>query len=1349
MLPILGALVFSSAAFAATGDITITVNDEMGNPLTSATVTAQCTEHGGTLMTGLTTNGSGQVTISNATAVANGCDEYDTEGGSEGTGDADSITVNVSKNGYVSKSQSFSSVWHDHNDPGASVTVTNVQFAVKVTVSDELSAAFTGGLIQTGDSAAITCLEGTGGNYYCAVPLSHTITAVQSGKIGFVQQTLPAAWTDRTANSDAQRTVSVTNMEYGHVIEVDNELDQSLSGATVTGGSGNTACVASGSTYYCAIPPAEDDSSSFTVAKDGYVTRTNITLANRTDATSEQQEADADLLFAVKVTGATDELGNSINLANVDTGNSYGVQCQESSNTWYCAVPLAHTGVTVRGIKDGYVANTSTTFTDRTSATDGQQSVSLSNVLFAYKVTAIQTEAIEADVTSGVSTLELGDNSGRNTCTLSSGTWYCPVSLSNSDGTIIARVVNHGYVEKSDYATTGFAIRDDHTDAQDSGTIGGIQYAYRFSQFTSEVIGADISDDVTTVAIGGYTCQEDEGEWYCAVPSDEGDVSATVTVDGYVEESLDIDDRTSSTDAQVTESVDDIKYAYKFTFDDELNHDLSNALVESNDGADYNIICLEAEGGGTWYCAVPINSGWGEGAEDSTYVSLEKDGYVTRGISTETLRTSHSDAQISQDMEGVAYSHRVTLDREGDNAALSGATLTIGEETCEEGIDEGDQGTGVYYCAIELNGDGDGASIAVSKTGYENTTVQTDDRTQHTNAQVTYSKTAEFQLKVVVEDELDNDLDISGLTYVFFNGWDNTPDYTSGNTAYWAEDTLGGHSSLIITKEGYIDADASNGGWIDANVTGGVQTGPTNGQTVVSLTNSGTIDDLINNGDDAEGSGLKFAQKVLVTRAGDNDPITNAVVTAGVNAQLSGGVTCVREDFGEEEEDGYYYCPVPTSNTNSKTLVAAPGYVTKQITFTPRQSDNTAQRSITAVLDGQGDNDDVTAEVYSQWPANETNVSVNIQPTVSFTSNMNSGTLNSQTVQLLEAREGEGIYGEQVPATVLYNSSSATVTLAPHSPLQPNTAYWIYVNGAKDTAGNFVATYNNIYGYHYFIEEGYEPLEEDDQPQNWFMTGDDESDDTAPDVYETNPANETDNVSDVVRPTITFTEAIKPEYFSSEYIMLKKDLGEGSEQVSASVESLIINGRWAARITPDEALDAEAYYFIEIAGNIEDLAGNYLLDYEGSWSGGMFRVAEAPTGELEVTGISSTQSYATANNDYDDGFEWIFNITVPTAENRAQLKFSDFISGSNSITANNIRYCSEESTNYSCGASDEWIDITGANSYGEASLNLDTDLSSSYNGRQIRVRVQMKVPNGTAGGSYSGSYGVQSEEWED
>jgi hypothetical protein len=130
-------------------------------------------------------------------------------------------------------------------------------------------------------------------------------------------------------------------------------------------------------------------------------------------------------------------------------------------------------------------------------------------------------------------------------------------------------------------------------------------------------------------------------------------------------------------------------------------------------------------------------------------------------------------------------------------------------------------------------------------------------------------------------------------------------------------------------------------------------------------------------------------------------------------------------------------------------------------------------------------------------------------------------------------------------------------------------------------------------------------------------------------------------------------------------------------------------------------------------------------------------------GTLVVTSITPIRTFATAGGGFDAGWAWTFNVTVPTSEASTSMKFANWVSGSNTIAAaTNIRFYSAQSSN--ANSTSTAITISAANTYSSA-MALNTDLDATTAGRQIQIIVEARVPSGQAGGSYSTSYGVQSE----
>ena len=131
------------------------------------------------------------------------------------------------------------------------------------------------------------------------------------------------------------------------------------------------------------------------------------------------------------------------------------------------------------------------------------------------------------------------------------------------------------------------------------------------------------------------------------------------------------------------------------------------------------------------------------------------------------------------------------------------------------------------------------------------------------------------------------------------------------------------------------------------------------------------------------------------------------------------------------------------------------------------------------------------------------------------------------------------------------------------------------------------------------------------------------------------------------------------------------------------------------------------------------------------------------TSTLMVTKITPVQVSGTSDNTYANGWKWVFDVTVPNNETQLGMKFTDWVSGSNTIpAAGNIRYFSAQSNNANSEATAVSIDT--ANAYPTANIILNSDLDVASADRQIQITVEVKIPVGTAVGAYSTTYGIQS-----
>jgi len=130
---------------------------------------------------------------------------------------------------------------------------------------------------------------------------------------------------------------------------------------------------------------------------------------------------------------------------------------------------------------------------------------------------------------------------------------------------------------------------------------------------------------------------------------------------------------------------------------------------------------------------------------------------------------------------------------------------------------------------------------------------------------------------------------------------------------------------------------------------------------------------------------------------------------------------------------------------------------------------------------------------------------------------------------------------------------------------------------------------------------------------------------------------------------------------------------------------------------------------------------------------------------LGVTQITSVKTSAVSDNSFDNGWKWLFDVTIPSSETLLQMKFADWTNGTAILpTANNMRFYSSQSTD--AYDSDHAVYVSSADVYGDAlHIDADKDLNASLAGRQVQIAVETKVPEGTTNGSYGTSYGINTD----
>jgi methionine-rich copper-binding protein CopC len=344
--------------------------------------------------------------------------------------------------------------------------------------------------------------------------------------------------------------------------------------------------------------------------------------------------------------------------------------------------------------------------------------------------------------------------------------------------------------------------------------------------------------------------------------------------------------------------------------------------------------------------------------------------------------------------------------------------------------------------------------------------------------------------------------------------------------------------------------------------------------------------------------------------------------------------------------------------------------------------------------------------VLSQTPiAGSTGQAITINPTITFSENMATSTINSSNVQLRKYTDDS-----MVNSSVTYSNKVATIY--PTSSLLNNTQYYIWVSGAEDLDTNPVTAYTTKASQEFTTVAI-----------------------SAPTVLSQTPTTGSTDQVITIEPTITFSEDMATSTINLSHVQLRK------YDDDSMVNSTFSYNNKVATIKPTSPLLNNTQYYIWVSG-AEDLDGNTVTAYTTKASQEFTTVAQAD-GSLAISPPEGLKpNYATADDSYANGWAWKFTITVPTSETSFKMKFDTWTSSlGNSIeSAGNMRYYSAQATTATSSANA--IEITDTNEYPATAMTLTGDLDENTAGRQIEVYVEMKVPVGSSGGSYSTRYGI-------
>lgn len=178
------------------------------------------------------------------------------------------------------------------------------------------------------------------------------------------------------------------------------------------------------------------------------------------------------------------------------------------------------------------------------------------------------------------------------------------------------------------------------------------------------------------------------------------------------------------------------------------------------------------------------------------------------------------------------------------------------------------------------------------------------------------------------------------------------------------------------------------------------------------------------------------------------------------------------------------------------------------------------------------------------------------------------------------------------------------------------------------------------------------------------------------------------------------------------------------------------------------SVSSDAPAFTELSDDMYVIVWNETCDDEtnptpsdgtisGEVTGGQ---SEEDPGSLEVTSIDAQKTTAIANGEFEDGWQYVFNITVPTDEPELAMKFANWMQTDGEHTlpvAGNMRISSEQAEATST------VLLSAENTYSSPDLTIVGDLNPEEDGLQVQVLVEVAVPSDTYNGTYSTEYGVR------
>ncbi|MBI5332775.1 MAG: hypothetical protein HZB65_04330 [Candidatus Aenigmarchaeota archaeon] len=954
--------------------VKVTIRDELGGGLNGATVTL----------------GTSDTEITDPVAVDGGSNDGD--GISDGVvyfarnpviaGQRVNISnITVTLNGYVFWANASEFNLTAQESAGQITRTSTNQFTIKVTnVTNEL-----GTQLMPMNSTEVIIATNSGGVTYSggiayinATSASTTLTASRSG---YVNTTATAA-----VSSTAQNITNITNVLFTiKVTNVTNELGTYLlpiDGAEVIITSTSGSVAYSGNKAYINATA----NAILTAAKTGYVNKTTATLAVSNSAQNATNVSS--LLFAIKVTNITDELGNNLGAMDgteIIISTTTGTVAYSGGNAYINAT----SGATLTASKAGYVNRTGVELAVSNSA---QNITNVTGLRFTIKITNATDELGN----------QLGDKSAVNVKIASSSgnvTYSSGVAYINALANATVTGAKDGYINMT---PVQLAVSNS---AQNISNVSNMPFSLKIT-LTNELAKNMSSTTVNVTDNGGvYSSQSPTNTSinithtisYFALNASQYDlVVLKLNQSGYITQ---IDNSSNnyyglntSTQRALSKTL---QYTVKVVVKDELNNLRNVTITEMTSSASVE---QNTSATGMYFMAVPHGT--------VTNINISKQGFVTRNISDGTANETNGASQVyyefNSTQNGMQFAFKVlgVYDELGNqwtvlNGQAANGTLIVQSDMTAIT----DYNTSSSSAWIAANGSLINATL--QRWGYVNNTISNiayDSTSQKTlifnasGANYNASNGMKYVVKIIVKNELGTNLTANvNITNMSATGLSTlTPNATTDTTYYFAlnqsqftninistnstgyvtasdtnssnkyqllempgqlaitynlsytvkinaTDELGTRFTLnstntTITGLNNISAHVYNGGFVYIPANPATQSllyvflpGFINASTVANITPSASIQTLVNYTGSAasgqNGNGIRYSLRVNVTAAGGGAELS------GVTSNITSGSTVVMTNATVSNGGSYYYA-INTDNYSTLNIsVSKSGYI--------------------------------------------------------------------------------------------------------------------------------------------------------------------------------------------------------------------------------------------------------------------------------------------------------------------------------------------------------------------------------------------------------------------------------------